>query len=138
MQAVRARLVLVLSVLLAAAACGDDGGDGGPDRADVAAAVASCLERAGERVEPDAPIAQQIDLDVDVLAGELSGGGNVIVFVADDTTAAENAFPVIAQTLGSGADPDDFFRVGQVVVLFGEQAQAAQQQLLRECATEVP
>lgn len=135
----RGRTVVLIAVVLVvltltAAACGDDGNDA--DRSDIAGALQSCLRESGEQIESDPPIAQQLDLDVDVLAGELSDGGDVIVFVADDTAAAEAAFPVIAQTLGSGADEQDFFRQGQVIVLFGEQSRAAQQQLLRACAQE--
>lgn len=135
----RSRLVvLIVAVLvvlvLAAGACGDDDGDA--NRTDISGAVQSCLRESGERLEPDQPIAQQLDLDVDVLAGELVDGGDVIVFVADDAAAAEDAFAVIAQTLGSGADSLDFFREGPVIVLFGEQSRVAQQQLLRECAQQ--
>ena len=69
-------------------------------------------------------------LDVDLEEGDLT------VFVTDGDAAADRAFDAVADTLGAGADPLDFFIEGPVVVLFGEESTPAESELVRSCVQE--
>jgi len=122
--------VVALGLALTLGACGGDdgGGDAGPASAE---AVQACLEDEGLTVErrgqTEGPLA-----GIDQLAVEDFSDGTL--YVAEDEGAATQFFEEDGSALGSGASESDWFRVGNVVVRFGENSTTANHDIAEECA----
>jgi hypothetical protein len=102
------------------------------DRASATAALQVCLQEQGAAVQP---IPQPASIDADWLDVDLEAS-DLTVFVTDGDRAAETTFGALAETIGAGADPLDFFIEGPVVVLFGEESTPQEAELVRNCVRE--
>jgi hypothetical protein len=105
------------------------------DRASATAALQVCLQEQGADVHPIPQPASNLSIDADWLDVDLEAS-DVTVFVTDGDRAAETTFDALAETIGAGADPLDFFIEGPVVVLFGEESTPQEAELVRNCVRE--
>ena len=77
-------------------------------------------------------VASNLSIDADSLDVDLEAS-DLTVLVTDGDSAAASTFYALAETMGAGADPLDFFIEGPVVVLFGEESTPPEAELVRNC-----
>jgi hypothetical protein len=114
---------LLLSVgLLGLAGCSDGGGTRSVDD------VAGCLDEAGKSPEQLADFGEE-----GVTAIGTTRMNDAFFLVAQDEESAEQLFDDLAQAQGD-VPAEDYFRVGNVIVRFGEESTRANHDLAEECA----
>ena len=92
----------------------------------------ACLQEQGADVQSVPQLASNLSIDADPLDVDLEAS-DVTVFVTGGDSAAETTFDGLAETIGAGADPLDFFIEGPVVVLFGDESTPQEAELVRNC-----
>jgi hypothetical protein len=124
----------ILALVLLAGLSVGCGGDS-VDRASATAGLQACLQEQGADVQPVPHLASTPSIDADSLDVDLEAS-DLTVFVTDGDSAAETTFDALAETIGAGADPLDFFIEGPVVVLFGEESTPQEAELVRNCVRQ--
>jgi hypothetical protein len=110
------------------------GGDS-VQRGTASAALQACLQAHGADVHPTPQLASILSIDAQPLDVDLEAS-DLTMFVTDGDSAAASTYDALAETIGAGADPLDFFIEGPVVVLFGEESTPGEAELVRNCVQE--